>query len=188
MGRAPGLGSTEDGDHVVEVAGQAALGERAELLAEELGEAVAGRLGAGGQPVAVGVGDRAANRIIREHLVGRQVDLHAREVASRAPRPAVVDPALDGVSSARRLVRLEPHLLARDLDPGGLVDALRDPREDRTQGVWLGGRALDEGEVEVLREAVRFEVALLEAGAALEHPVSVRAGSDAMPQRSQPST
>src|SRR5205814_298620 len=77
-------------------------------------------------------------------------------------RTAVVEPCLDrgrGVTDADK-GRARAHV-----QPGLLLDAPEDVLEDRRE---LPARK--HGEVQVLREPVRLDVALLEAGAALEGP------------------
>src|SRR5436309_91742 len=184
---APRVGTAEDTHHVVQIARQTALGKGAELLAEDLGEAVTRRLSCGWKLVAVGVCDLAADWIVDQYFVGRQVNLYSRQVTPRAARPSVVDAALDGAPTSRRLVRLEADLVTRDFDARSLVDALSDGRENGAQGIRVDCGALEKSEVQILGEAIRLEVALLKAGATLEHPrvSDGRLGGDAPKEPAQ---
>ena len=123
-----------------------------------------------------------------EHLVTRDVDLDLRErrrrIRARGTRSALtLSGCRDGSSDARTIARRGR---ARCRSPPAAIR-----RSVRRSAATLGflRAAVDDGEVEILGEAVRLEVALPEAGPALEDPGLAKLGiGSRSPHSSQPRT
>src|SRR5205823_14311922 len=65
---------------------------------------------------------------------------------------------------------LERNLIARKLDTALFIDPVRDLLKRSHKEVEVELRFVGQGEIEILGEAVCFEIALLEAGSTLENP------------------
>ena len=79
-----------------------------------------------------------------------------------------VDSPLDGRPSSGILVYVEPEAIRRELEPDHILEPARNASEGGGKAVGVCRRTLDQREVEVLGEAIRLEVALLETRPALE--------------------
>ncbi len=155
---------------VVEIPGARSLQERSSLFREQLLNRVRRDGEVVGQVVRVGMERGAVVCLIDQHLVLRQVEENVRQLCA-TERPTVGHLALKG-----RLVLLVVALDDLDvaewvLDAAEFVRVLGYRLEHADQRVGCVHRGGTEAEVEVFRESVRLEVALLEARSALEDPV-----------------
>ena len=118
-------------DDIVEIAGPATVAEGADLLGERFLIGVAEDRDPLRRRVAVVVEYGTPRRPQDEKLVRRQIELDARETTPpRRDRPPVAELALAGHRAARVLEDVELLELARNLDPGSLVDPHSDFAED----------------------------------------------------------
>ncbi len=108
---------------------------------------------------------RAQHRWAHDHLVDGHVELHASRLRG-APWPRVVDASL-----GRRLVGAQPQARrGREVDARFRGDPRKRAEQERLHVVRAERSAWQDSEVQAFGEAVCLDVALLEAGASLEHP------------------
>src|ERR1017187_3212653 len=162
---------SEEIDHVVEVAGPCPFGERAHLLGEDFFVAVATRHDCAFGRVSIWMRDGAIDWRQYEDLVGCQVELDSWQVAGRRRnRAAIGDPPLPGRAVAAIPEDLEIDFIRRKLNTRLLVDPRGHFAKCADQEINVEMGFIGQREVEVLGEAVCFEVALLETRSALEYP------------------
>ena len=113
---------------------------------------------------------RTEHGVEHQHLIGREVQLDARRIAGSAERPAIADAALGGLTATRVCEDFKLARLGRELETRCVVDPVGDLLEDPSEESFVQVLGILQGEVQILGESVRLEVALLEASPALEHP------------------
>ena len=126
--------------------------------------------------------DRPFDRWQRKKFVCREVELDTGKVAApRRDRAAIIYPPLARQSVSLVSKNIKPLALGGYLKAGLFVDPCRDVGERLCQERLIEMGFIGNREVEVFREAIRLEIAFLEAGSALEYPMvaEVRVGADA---------
>jgi hypothetical protein len=155
--------------HVVKVARPRPLGQSAHLLGEDFFVAVAPRHDPALGRIGVRMRDRAIDRRQGQHLVRCQIQLYSRQVFARwRNRPAIGHLPLRGRTVATVAENLERDLVRRKLDPGLFIDPGGEFPKCPDQEIEIEVGFIRQGEVKIFREAVSFEIALLEAGSAFE--------------------
>ena len=157
-------------NYVVEVPRALAFGQSTHLLGEHFLEGVAQDLDAILGQIGVRMVDRPSHRREDEHFVYRQVELDAWRVACPTERTAISQAPLGRLTAARIGEDFELARLGRKLQTAGVVDPLADFLENIGEESLVQVIRVLQREVEVFGKAVGFEVALLQAGTALEDP------------------
>ncbi|OHC63579.1 MAG: hypothetical protein A3H93_19520 [Rhodocyclales bacterium RIFCSPLOWO2_02_FULL_63_24] len=157
-------------NHVVEVPRALAFGQSTHLLGEHFLEGIAQDLNAVCGQIGVWMVNRPPHRREDEHFVYRQVELDAWRVACPTERTAISQTALRRQTAARIGEDFELARLGRKLQTAGVVDPLADFLENVGEESLVQVIRVPQCEVEVFGKAVGFEVALLQAGTALEDP------------------
>jgi hypothetical protein len=112
----------------------------------------------------------ATDGLENEYFVRREVELDPRRITTPRQRAAIAYPALRTGVAARIAEDLESACIAREFDAGVFVHPIRNLVEDRLQKGGVEMVFVEHSEVEIFGEPIGFEIALLEAGAALEDP------------------
>jgi hypothetical protein len=109
------------------------------------------------------VQDPTTLRVMRDELIGREVDLDLGQ-SWRVRRPSVGESPECRRVSRRLRRRTKDRSIDDELEAGVFCEPCRDLGEDRSEVFGRFRSAPEDGEVEILREAVGLVVALAEAG------------------------
>jgi len=157
-------------DHVVEIARTSALSERPGFLGKDLLIGIAARNDAVCRRVAVGMADGPLYRRLHQDLIGSQVELDPWQASATAEGAPVVDATLAVQALAWTSVCLKPHQVNGKLQTALFIHPVGYGSEGGAEILRIEVRLIGESEIQILGEAVGFEVALFQTGAALERP------------------
>ncbi|KVW98051.1 hypothetical protein ABW22_03280 [Thiobacillus denitrificans] len=174
--------------HVVQVSGALPFRQRPDLFGKHLFEAVAQNMNSRFRPIRIRVMNFPLFRFQYQLFFGRQIEFDAGEVASLLEWADVIHAPLGVFSAAPGVGYLEADLVGRNLNTARFINPIRNLTKRREQKIFIELPLFGDGEVQVFRESIGFEVALLEAGSPLEDPVPGKASWAEIPARSQPRT
>jgi hypothetical protein len=157
-------------NHIVQVARAKPLRQRPQLLREHFFENVGCHLDARDRAVTVGVMDGSPDSRKHDTLVIRQIELDTRGITTAGNGTAIAHAPLRRPTTPAVIEDFDATRIGRQLHTCLLVDPICEFLKERPKKHLIQMRGVTQGEIQIFRKSVGFEVAFLETGSALEQP------------------